>query len=86
MISKALKIAGFTATILVVVILALASEFVRLWKLCKQSLNSATLRPKHTLYLNKHIEYAVEQYEIEAKDDNKAQFIELTNYAMLKHM
>lgn len=81
-----LKLIEFPVTILMTVSLALASDFDKIWQHCKQYLTRETMLSLNSLFLYKSMDFAVEQCEIETKDENKAQIVELTTFTVLKRM
>ena len=81
-----LKLIEFPVTIIMTVSLALASDFDRIWRHCKQYLTVETLKSLNSQYMYKSMDFAVEQCEIEKNDENLAQIVELTTYQVLKRM
>ncbi len=83
---RILTLIEYPVVILMTVSLALASDFDRIWRHCKQYLTRETLLSLDSQFLYKSMDFAVEQCEIETKDENKAQIIEKTTFAVLKRM
>ena len=83
---KALQLVEFPVTIIMTISLAIASDFDRVWKHCKQYLTQETLFSLNSLFLYKSMDFAVEHCEIETKDEDKAYIIEQTTFAVLKKM
>ena len=84
--AKVLQILEFPVTVLMTVSLAIASDFDRVWKNCKQYINQETLLSLNSLFLYKSMEFAVANCEIETKDEDKAHIIEQTTFSVLKKM
>lgn len=84
--THALRVLEFPVTVLMTVSLALASDFDRIWRHCKQYLTRETLRTMNCQFLYKSMDFAVEQCEIETEDENKDQIIEHTTFIVLKRM
>jgi len=84
--SKTLKVIEFPVTIMMTVSLALASDFDRIWRHCKQYLTTETLWTLNSQFMYKSMDYAVEQCEIETADENKAKIIEMTTLTVLTRM
>ncbi len=82
----ALQVLEFPVTVLMTVSLALASDFDRIWKHCKQYLTRETLLSMNSLFLYKSMDFAVEHCEIETEDENKEQIVEITTFTVLKRM
>ncbi len=85
-LKSVMRLVEFPVTILMTVSLALASDFDRIWKHCKQYLTIETLKSLNSQYMYKSMDFAVEQCEIEENDENNSQIIELTTYKVLKRM
>ncbi len=83
---KLSQLLEFPVTIIMTVSLAIASDFDRVWKHCKQYLTQETLLSLNSLFLYKSMDFAVEHCEIETKDEDKAYIIEQTTFAVLKKM
>jgi len=82
----ALRVLAYPVTVMMTVSLALASDFDRIWRHCKQYLNRETLFEMNCQFLYKSMDFAVEQCEIETEDENKSQIVELTTFTVLKRM
>lgn len=83
---KMLKLIEFPVIILMTVSLALASDFDKIWKHCKQYLTRETMLALNSLFLYKSMDFAVEQCEIETQDEQKEQIVERTTFTVLKRM
>lgn len=81
-----LKILEFPVTVLMTLALALASDFDRIWKHCKQYINAETIKQLNSQYMYESMDFAVEQCEIEKNDENKDHIIEITTYTVLNRM
>lgn len=81
-----MRIIEYPVIVLMTVSLALASDFDRIWKHCKQYLTIETLKSLNSQFMYKSMDFAVEQCEIEENDENQALIIELTTYKVLKRM
>lgn len=81
-----MRLIEFPVTIMMTASLALASDFDRIWKYCKQYLTIETLKSLNSQFMYKSMDFAVEQCEIDENDENKTQIIELTTYKVLKRM
>ncbi len=82
----ALQVLSYPVTLLMTVSLALASDFEKVWKQAKQYISMETIRSMNSQFLYESMDYAVENCEIESKDEGKAQITERTTYTVLKRM
>jgi AmpE protein len=83
---KTAQLLEFPVTVFMTVSLAIASDFDRVWKHCKQYLNQETLLSLNSLFLYKSMDFAVGHCEIETKDEDKAHITEQTTFLVLKKM
>ncbi|WP_223788595.1 hypothetical protein [Marinicella meishanensis] len=84
--AHALRVLEFPVTVLMTASLALASDFDRIWRHCKQYLTRETLQTMNCQFLYKSMDFAVAKCEIETEDENKDHIIEHTTFAVLKRM
>ena len=82
----ALRVLSYPVTLLMTVSLALASDFEKVGKQAKQYISMETIRSMNSQFLYQSMDYAVENCEIESKDEGKAQITERTTYTVLKRM
>jgi membrane protein required for beta-lactamase induction len=80
------RLLEFPVAVLMTVSLALASDFDRIWKHCKQYLNGETIRTLNSQFMYQSMDYAVEQCEIDASGLNDTKVVEMTTYTVLKRM
>ena len=85
-ITSFIKVLEFPVAVLMTVSLALASDFDRIWKHCKQYLNGETIRTLNSQFMYQSMDYAVEQCEIDSSGLNDAKIVEITTYTVLKRM
>jgi len=85
-IRATLKLLEFPVAVLMTVSLALASDFDRIWKHCKQYLNGETIRTLNSQFLYKSMDYAVEQCEVDTAETHDVKIIGITTYTVLTRM
>ena len=81
-----IRLLEFPVAVLMTVSLALASDFDRIWRHCKQYLNGETIRTLNSQFMYQSMDYAVEQCEIDSSGLNDATVVEMTTYTVLKRM
>lgn len=80
------RILDFPAAILMVVALAIASDFESVWKKCKPFINQETLRTLNTQFLYQAMDEAIERHELEQSTEDKQQEVVQTSLMVLKRM